>query len=106
MDLARQPKRQKWDFELQDFLTDAESTLFHGRKNRNDESREEGNEAYNAFLEKFKAKKTTDDCYTPENIYQARGNNAVVAGHICSVPVPSVQGQGGGYVQAHPRQPT
>ena len=26
-------------------------------------------EDYQAFLEKFEAKKTTDDCYTPENIY-------------------------------------
>lgn len=24
---------------------------------------------YKAFVEKFKSKKTTDDCYTPENIY-------------------------------------
>ena len=26
---------------------------------------------YDAFLEKFKPKKTTDDCYTPPNIYEA-----------------------------------
>ena len=26
---------------------------------------------YEGFIEKFKAKKTTDDCYTPENVYQA-----------------------------------
>ena len=26
---------------------------------------------YNAFIDKFKPKKTTDDCYTPENIYNA-----------------------------------
>ena len=26
---------------------------------------------YGAFLEKFEDKKTTDDCYTPENIYEA-----------------------------------
>ena len=26
---------------------------------------------YAAFVEKFKPKKTTDDCYTPDNIYQA-----------------------------------
>ena len=31
---------------------------------------EEGAE-YKAFLEKFKPKKTTDDCYTPDNVYQA-----------------------------------
>ena len=27
------------------------------------------NPEYDAFVEKFKAKKTTDDCYTPQNIY-------------------------------------
>ena len=32
---------------------------------------EEVDEEYKAFLEKFKPKKTTDDCYTPENVYQA-----------------------------------
>lgn len=29
------------------------------------------NPEYDAFVEKFKRKKTTDDCYTPENIYNA-----------------------------------
>lgn len=28
-------------------------------------------EEYQAFVSKFKLKKTTDDCYTPDNIYQA-----------------------------------
>ena len=28
-------------------------------------------EEYKAFVEKFKTKKTTDDCYTPENVYDA-----------------------------------
>ena len=32
---------------------------------------EDDNEDYAAFVEKFKPKKTTDDCYTPENIYNA-----------------------------------
>lgn len=26
---------------------------------------------YEAFVEKFKPKLTTDDCYTPDNIYEA-----------------------------------
>jgi hypothetical protein len=30
----------------------------------------DSNPEYAAFVEKFKPKKTTDDCYTPENIYQ------------------------------------
>ena len=29
------------------------------------------NEEYQAFADKFKPKKTTDDCYTPPNIYEA-----------------------------------
>lgn len=29
------------------------------------------NESYEEFVEKFKPKKTTDDCYTPEAIYEA-----------------------------------
>lgn len=29
------------------------------------------NKNYDEFVEKFKSKKTTDDCYTPENIYNA-----------------------------------
>ena len=28
-------------------------------------------ENYDEFVEKFKPKKTTDDCYTPENVYTA-----------------------------------
>lgn len=32
---------------------------------------EEINPEYAAFVEKFKPKKTTDDCYTPENVYNA-----------------------------------
>ena len=32
---------------------------------------EDTNPEYAAFVEKFKPKKTTDDCYTPENVFQA-----------------------------------
>lgn len=32
---------------------------------------EDTNEEYKAFVDKFKPKKTTDDCYTPENVYNA-----------------------------------
>ena len=31
----------------------------------------EGSEEYDAFMEKFKPKLTTDDCYTPANVYAA-----------------------------------
>lgn len=40
-------------------------------RERDDTSRQEGNEEYNEFLEKFEDKKTTDDCYTPEVVYNA-----------------------------------
>ena len=40
------------------------------RTEKEGKDREEGNEEYNEFLEKFEAKKTTDDCYTPDNIYE------------------------------------
>lgn len=33
-------------------------------------SLEDINDEYKVFVEKFKPKKTTDDCYTPENIYE------------------------------------
>ena len=36
-----------------------------------DDSREEGNDEYNEWLDKFEAKKTTDDCYTPDETYEA-----------------------------------
>ena len=38
---------------------------------KNDTSRQEGNDEYNEFLEKFEPKKTTDDCYTPKIVYDA-----------------------------------
>ena len=40
---------------------------FRERMERGEPS--DDDEDYQAFLEKFEAKKTTDDCYTPENIY-------------------------------------
>ena len=41
------------------------------REDRNNTGREEGNDEYNEFLDKFEDPKTTDDCYTPDNIYEA-----------------------------------
>lgn len=34
-------------------------------------------ETYEQFVNKFKNKKTTDDCYTPENVYECVKNYAV-----------------------------
>ena len=43
--------------------------LFRDRER--DEKRQDGNDEYNAFVEKFEQKKTTDDCYTPDIVYDA-----------------------------------
>ena len=50
---------------------DAQGADFFERENKDGAERQEGNEEYNAFLEKFEAKKTTDDCYTPDYVYDA-----------------------------------
>ena len=41
------------------------------KRERMDDSRQEGNDEYNDFLDKFELKKTTDDCYTPDLVYDA-----------------------------------
>ena len=74
-----------WDFDIQGAelreLTGFDMTLFgfeydedsewFQREETDGTARQEGNDEYNAFVEKFEIKKTTDDCYTPENIYDA-----------------------------------
>ena len=44
---------------------------FFSREDRDYDEHEEDNEEYNDFVDKFKPKKTTDDCYTPEPVYDA-----------------------------------
>lgn len=46
------------------------SDWFKSRE-RWDDSTDGEDEEYKDFLDKFEAKKTTDDCYTPDNVYQA-----------------------------------
>lgn len=41
------------------------------REEKDGNAHEEGNDEYNAFVDKFEQPKTTDDCYTPENVYEA-----------------------------------
>ena len=73
-----------WDLDLLDLeLGDIEMEMepfgfedggqneWFDRKQKDGASREEGNEEYNEFLDKFEPKKTTDDCYTPELVYEA-----------------------------------
>ena len=56
-------------FDMEDFgfLDDD----WFSRKEKDGAARQEGNNEYNEFLDKFEDKKTTDDCYTPDNIYNA-----------------------------------
>jgi len=74
---------QEWGVELpMDWSLDGEETSEDEieRKAREFQERmeageiDETNEEYQAFLEKFKNKKTTDDCYTPAVVYEAVAN--------------------------------
>lgn len=47
----------------------------------------ERTEEYDAFVEKFKPKLTTDDCYTPQNIYEAIRDWAVEHYGLQGAPV-------------------
>lgn len=66
---------EELDFEDYDFNFNIEDLEDNGdwfnNRERFDKSKEEGNEEYNSFLDKFEQKKTTDDCYTPDLIYEA-----------------------------------
>ena len=53
------------------FDLDKVTSSWFEERERNDDSRQEDNEEYNAFLDKFEIKKTTDDCYTPDLVYEA-----------------------------------
>ena len=41
------------------------------KKDKGGKRRQEGNDEYNSFLEQFEPKRTTDDCYTPDLVYDA-----------------------------------
>ena len=68
------------DFDMTDFGFDMRdinlepvepSGNWFEQRERNDTSRQDDNEEYNEFLDKFESKKTTDDCYTPDIVYDA-----------------------------------
>ena len=63
-----------FDVELTGFdlpETAAGFTEWNENREKNDARYQEGNEEYNDFLDKFEHPKTTDDCYTPEVVYEA-----------------------------------
>ena len=53
--------------EIEEMTNEQREQEFRERMERGELS--DDDEDYQAFLEKFEAKKTTDDCYTPDNIY-------------------------------------
>lgn len=59
-----------FDVDLTGFELTIENDWFENRE-RWDDSGEGESEEYNEFLEKFEQKKTTDDCYTPDAVYDA-----------------------------------
>ena len=59
------------DFDMTMFDFDLGSNDWFSDRQRNDTSRQDGNDEYNEFVDKFEVKKTTDDCYTPDLVYDA-----------------------------------
>lgn len=62
-------KTENFNIDLTGFDLEVRTDWFKDRE-RFDDSRQEGNDDYNEFLDKFEQPKTTDDCYTPDNIYE------------------------------------
>ena len=60
-------------FDLSELVSDEEQERLEAEFRERMEAGEldEDDEEYQEFLDKFKLKKTTDDCYTPDNIYAA-----------------------------------
>ena len=58
-----------FDLTLHDEYTDGRE--FFERDEKMGANKQDGNDECNEFLDKFETKKTTDDCYTPKNVYQA-----------------------------------
>lgn len=64
-------QEHSFDVDLTGFNLESVTADWFANHERNDTSRENGNEEYNEFLDKFEPKKTTDDCYTPDIVYDA-----------------------------------
>ena len=70
-DLAVELEGLEVDFDMTMFDFDLGPADWFSDRQRNDTSRQDGNGEYNDFLDKFEAKKTTDDCYTPDLVYDS-----------------------------------
>ena len=60
-----------YDMTAYGFSLDRIASEWFAQRERMDDSRQEDNDEYNEFLDKFEIKKTTDDCYTPDKVYEA-----------------------------------
>lgn len=59
------------DFVGDTHAADSDAGDWFNRDAKDMDEHEDGNDEYNEFVDKFKPKKTTDDCYTPDNVYEA-----------------------------------
>jgi len=64
-------QEQDFDFDITGFDLENVTADWFEQHDRNDTSHQEGNDEYNEFLDKFEQAKTTDDCYTPDGVYDA-----------------------------------
>ena len=82
-----------WDFEILESelldIEDIDMDMFGNWgleeidfENQDQYTDEENSEEYGEFIEKFKPKKTTDDCFTPPLVYEAVKNWAVKEYHL------------------------
>ena len=60
-----------FDIETTGFDMPEMDCLWFERNEKDYDARQEGNDEYNEFLDKFEIAKTTDDCYTPQLVFDA-----------------------------------
>ena len=59
-----------FNVDLSGFSFNVKNDEWFDNRERNDKSTDGESEEYQEFVEKFEPKKTTDDCYTPDEIYE------------------------------------
>ena len=70
-DLAVAELKELSSINMSEFGFPDMADLFFDQREKENDKKEAGNDTYNQFIDKFKGAKTTDDCYTPENVYNA-----------------------------------